>query len=448
LASKNARPGAARGWAIATMLALALAACARATPGLDVARVEALRASLDRAGGEAGANASSAGEPSPTPLPGRPPTNATERLARARAAWTAPRPLPEVVPAGPGSRYAFAVELASPGAGAARDRLYLFDLAPNPGVIVGEHEFGPDELGTAGEAAGAPVRVTATFEVMSDAAEPLVLAEIEGRGRVVACGWWFERRRSRLVCAPSIGGASHYRLVDRRLFEIWEADLPGDGGVSGVAGTSGRSLHLVGGRWREEEPFRCLGWKLEDALREAGSQGIANWQTRGVQQRVAAATRAAEELDLATARSLLRDAVAIDGCATTSWRLLGRLEFDNGDAAAAAPALALAIALKPREPAAALDLADALAVLQTGNPTGSASFHRTVETLHHAEATARIVERGARRGARGVAVAFYQAYLDATVGDPRLDTQRRHAVEQIAALGPLASPSPARRRGR
>ena len=95
-----------------------------------------------------------------------------------------------------------------------------------------------------------------------------------------------------------------------------------------------------------------------------------------------------------------------------------------------------------------MNLADALAVLQTGNPTGSASFRRTVETLHHAEATARIMERGARRGARGVAVAFYQAYLDATVGDPRLDTQRRHAVEQIAALGPLASPSPARRRGR
>ncbi|MFM7143150.1 MAG: hypothetical protein ACKO2K_14685 [Alphaproteobacteria bacterium] len=366
----------------------------------------------------------------------------------------ASRPMPEIVPAGRGSRYAFALEAAGEG-GLVRDRLLLFDLGPTPGVIVGEHDFGADDLGTPGAGDSRP-RVSATFEAMSDTAEPLLLAEIEGRGRTLACGWWFERSRSRFVCAPSIGGPARYRLVDRDLFETWEAELPGDGGVPDVSGTSGRSLHLVGGRWREEDPFRCLGWSIEDALREAGAQGIASWQARGVQQRVAAAERAADALEPRTARSLLRDAVVIDGCDPNTWRLLGRLEFENGDAASAAPALAMALALRPNEPAALLDLADALAVLDSGSQAGSAALRRTTDTLRRRRETAAIVERGGRRGARGLAAACYRAFLGATTSDPRLEVARRHATEALASLEPKpraaavkteAAPLPAPDRG-
>jgi hypothetical protein len=422
-------------------------------PSRDLARFEALRSKLERAGAAGAPASESAPMASPTPLPGRAPRNDAERVARARGAWNSPRPLPELVAAGPGSRYAFALESAREG-GPIHDRLLLLDLGPEPGVIVGEHEFGAGDLGVSGSDDASP-RIATTFEAASDTAEPLLLAEIEGRGRTLACGWWFERSRSRFVCAPSIGGPSRYRLVDRALFETWEAELPGDGGVPGVRGTSGRSLHLVGGRWREEDPFRCLGWSIEDALREAGTQGIASWQTRGVQQRVAAAMRAADDLEPGTARSLLRDAVAIDGCDANAWRILGRLEYENGNAAAAAPALAMAVALRPNEPAALLDLADALAVLDSGSTAGSTALRRTTDTLRRRPATAALVSRGGRRGARGLAAACYRGFLGATVRDPRLEVARRHAAESLAAVEggpsrmrdaappPAPSPSPA-----
>lgn len=423
-------------------------------PSRDLARYEALRSSLEAAG-ERDAPPPAAPEASPTPIPGRAPRDDAERIVRARAGWTESRPLPALVPVGTGSRYAFAVEAAREG-GPARDRLLLFDLGPGTGVIVGEHEFGVDDLGPPEGGAAVP-SIAKTFETMSDTAEPLLLASIEGRGRTLACGWWFERSRSRFVCAPSIGGPAEYRLVEHELFETWEAELPGDGGVPRVSGTSGRSLHLVGGRWREDDPFRCLGWTIEDALREAGAQGIATWQSRGVQQRVAAAERAADSLDLGTARSLLRDAVVIDGCEPNTWRLLGRLEYESGNAAAAVPALAMAAALRPNEPAALLDLADALAVLDSGSSAGSSAMRRATDVLRRRPATARLVAKGGRLGARGLAAACYRGFLGATAHDPRLGVARRHAAESLAAIeggpsrardvapppAPVPSPSPA-----
>ena len=410
-------------------------------PARDLARYEALRSSLERAGAADAPEPMAAPEVSPTPVPGRAPRDDAERVARARAAWTSERPLPTLVPAGRGSRYAFAIEAASES-GPVRDRLLLFDLGPERGFVVGEHEFDADDLGTPGSSEATP-SIGQTFEAMSDVGEPLLLAEIEGRGRTLACGWWFERSRSRFVCAPSIGGPSRYHLVERDLFELWDAELPGDGGVPRVSGTSGRSLHLVGGRWREDDPFRCLGWPLEDALREAGAQGIANWQSRGVQQRVAAAARAADALETGPARTLLRDAVAIDGCDPVTWRLLGRLEYESGNAAAAVPALALALALRPSEPAAMLDLGDALAVLDSGSSAGSTALRRATETLRSRPATASLVARGGRRGARGLAAAAYRAFLETTARDPRLEVARRHARESLDALdGRAARPAP------
>lgn len=380
-----------------------------------------------------GATSGSAVEPEAPRPPGRPPRDDVERAARVRRAIGEKRPVSDLVPASAGSRYGFAIESASGGAG---PRLLLFDLAGDPALLVGEHEFATgDPVATE----GASPRIERGIETAADTAEPLLLAEIHAGDRTVACGWWLPSRGTRFVCAPSIGGRSGWTTVAGELFETWEAELPGDGGVDRAKGTCGRALHLVGGRWREEQAFRCLGLDIDDALRQAGGTPLSSWQERSVQQRVAAARRAVEALDGGTAVGLLKDALAIDGCATSTWRLLGRAEFENGSAGRAAPSLAVALALSPRDLPAELDLADVLAVLDARHEPGAASLRRTLETLDRNPATAELVRRagsrGRRPGPRELAAVLYADYLARTPPrDPRSEVARRHAAERLAAL--------------
>jgi hypothetical protein len=294
------------------------------------------------------------------------------------------------------------------------------------------------------------------MEVVADGGEPVVLAEVARARETIACGWWLRRRGSRFVCAPRVGGASSYRGADGVLVEEWQADLPGTGGLERVSATSGRLLRIHGGRWREVDQFRCLALPLEAALREAGPPGVAAWQEAAVRRRVDAARRAAQSLETEQAIGFISDALAIDGCDAESWRLLGRLQFESGRAARAAPALAVAVALAPRDPAAMVDLADALAVLDTRPAPGAEGLRQAVAALDSRGATRAVVD-AAGRGAggtptsRALARAFYAAFLERTdPGDPRLEAARRRATEAMARLdAPARPPSrpPSRRRG-
>jgi cytochrome c-type biogenesis protein CcmH/NrfG len=159
-----------------------------------------------------------------------------------------------------------------------------------------------------------------------------------------------------------------------------------------------------------------------------------------VRQRVVAARHASAELDTDRALALLRDALSIDGCDATAWRLLGRLEFERGRAARAAPALAVALSLTAGEPATMVDLADALAVLNTASATGAASLATVLEALESHGNTRAVVDDArqkleGRATARGLAIALYESFLERTSAeDPRLEAARRRAGEQVGSM--------------
>jgi hypothetical protein len=456
----------------AVAVLLALVACATGPAGgdrLSSSDVEALRRSIALAGREGAAASATATVPGPADQergggakpsapeggaqPGLPPPR-SELERRARAVLGPTRVVGEISLAGDGSRYALVLGAAE---GDPIDRLLLLDLATDPGLVVGEHDFAAGEAASGASGAdpsshdptAAPeARFARPLEVMSDSGEPVLLAEIHRGNESIACGWWLRRRGTTFVCAPRATVSSSYRTVDGALVESWEAFLPEIGGDVRVSGKTGRLFGILGGRWREADHFRCLAWPLEDALRQAGPPGLDAWQRSAVRQRVAAARRESDALETGRAVALLNDALSIDGCDAVTWRLLGRLEFERGRAASAAPPLAVALALGGGEPATMVDLADALAVLNASPPSGAASLQATLTALEGHGTTREVVERARREtgtpSARGVSVALYETFLERTSPtDPRLEATRRRAAEQIAALRAARKP-PAR----
>jgi len=456
---------------LAVAVVLALAGCTTGpTRGdrLGVEEVEALRRSIALAGGAPpGASSPAANSPqtqnggqrspgaSPRAQPpadgakpeGLPPSRA-ELERRAHAAIGPGRAVEELTFVGEVPRYAFALEQLP---SAKEERLLLIDLSADPGLVVGEHDFGPADAADAegqGEPAAMPIadapavptRIARALEVTSDSGEPVLLAEIGGASTSAACGWWLRRRGTTFVCAPRVVASSSYRSMGRVLVETWQIALPGTEGEEGLSGASGRLFRILGGRWRQEDEYHCMAWSLEAALREAGPPGLAAWQTAAVRQRVVAARRASDALETDQAIALLRDALAIDGCDPTAWRVLGRLEFERGRAASAAPALAVALALAGGEPATMVDLADAVAVLNPSPGAGAASLHASVEALESHGVTRTVVdqarqEAGGHVTPRGLAIALYESFLARTSPeDPRLEAARRRAAEQVSAL--------------
>jgi cytochrome c-type biogenesis protein CcmH/NrfG len=211
-------------------------------------------------------------------------------------------------------------------------------------------------------------------------------------------------------------------------------------------------LRILGGRWREADHFRCLGGPVERAMVEAGTSGVGTWQQTATAQLTLAARRASDALETDRAIELLGDALAIDGCNTGAWRLLGRLQFESGRAARAVPPLAVGLALAPRDAAAMVDLADALAALNAGPSAGSESLDEAVAALDTHGTTRAIVEKArARSGSSAVppprvlAAVLYEEFLARTdADDPRVEAVRRHAESELTRLESKPRPAPAK----
>ena len=177
-----------------------------------------------------------------------------------------------------------------------------------------------------------------------------------------------------------------------------------------------------------------MGRPLSEALGEAGARTLAVWQQDTVQQLTRAASRASEGLETDVAIARLEDALAVDGCAPETWRLLGRLEFEAGRPQAAAT-LAVALALAPRDEGVLLDLADALAVLDVAKPGRATAGIRCSPCSASRPTTRELVEGGAGKSPKALARALYRAFLARTpTEDVWLAARRRKVEEKLATL--------------
>jgi hypothetical protein len=400
---------------------------------LDPAKVDALRLELERASPEATPRSF----PTPRKPGAAPARTAKQRRARAQAALPPGHAIDAIASLGRNDRYAFVLA-------AARDRkeprgttLWLLDLGEDPGRLLAAHDFGD-----ASALAGGTVRIATTFELADDTGLPVLLADLRSsEGGKAVCGWWLSPERPRLVCAPASARPSSHRAWLDMLIESWDADAPSPSGRA--PGVSGRVLVFAGGGWREADGFRCLGGKLEGALRDAETQPLGEWQRAAVGSRRAAALAADGRGESEAALELLRDALEIDGCDVENWRLVGRLELRSGDAAGAVPALAVAVALRPHGEAALVDLADALISLEANGESARnrEAWEAARTALSSRKATQALVAAAKGDRPKDLARVLYERFLALTERSaPRLGAQRRHAREQIERAGAAVNP--------
>lgn len=419
------------------VLAVFASTCGRApVQTLDPAKVAALREELERTSPEA--------TPRPLPSPRRPAKpaarSAKQQRARAQAVLPPGRSIVALSPIGRDGRQAFVLDVARGQQPGRESTLSLVDLASDPAVLLAAHDFGETSF-----LPGGPVRIAATFQVRDETAHSILLADLRSRdGSAAVCGWWLSSDRPRLVCLPAMPRPSELSAWSDMLIQTWDAGSPTP--PVRAPGINGRVLVFGGGGWRELDSFRCLGWKLDRALREANQQPLGEWQRGATQARRAAALAAAERGDARAARALLGDALDLDACDIETWRIAGRLDLQAGDAAAAVPALAVAVALRPHGEAALVDLADALIALdQAGGGEGEA-WSSARQVLSSRKGTKALVEQAKGPRPSDLARVLYERFLAMTAGSaPHLGAQRRHAREQIersrAAVNP-GSPAP------
>jgi hypothetical protein len=502
---RTCRPQARRIAARAVLLlaACGLVACA-SLRGSDPVSDEQVRAIRNLAAAAAQQEALHRGGPESTPAPrdaqsplgGNEATAATQKTSREpleqriRASLDKDLVLKSFAAVADGSRYAFVLARpAACGAAACRQAILFLLEVGEPIAAVASHEFGLDD------AASVPESISQTFATAAADSVPLVLAELMRHGAREApgaghpggggvtnevCGWWLRAAHPRFVCAPKTPIASSYLLLAGALVERWTARFPGEGFVAeavaqpsgrpgsavasprladlGVASTeagtrdfpfggfTGRALGLSSGRWTTLGEFRCLAASLDDALRDVGWKEFESWQHESVRRLVTASRRAADELKTDVALARLRDALELDRCNADAWRLLGRLEYQSGYAARAAPALAISLTLAPSHDATLVDLADALAALNPDPPPGRLSWRFVQAVLDDRRTTQPLLSpianppsaKAMRRAAlpRDVAVALYSAWLERTADDPRaLEPVRRHVQTKLAELG-------------
>lgn len=415
---------------------VAAASCAPRKQQISSADFEAIQRQLAAQTSEAASAAGDAAAPKPPPGPAPlPPRDDAERRARAAKSLPSGVELGNVAVVGNGTRWVMALASAKRDGVTLGPNLLLFDVSAPDGVLLGEHDFG-----LAAPEVPPPARIGRALLV--DAAsreEPVVLAELlfpEGARDPLfgACGWWLRRRHATFLCAQRLTPTSRFETRDGELVETWKVD-PLGGAATGNAGrSSGRVLRFADGQWQESDTFRCLGTPLEQAWKQAGRQPLATWQQETVRTLTKSATRAAGGLDTETAAARLRDALAIDGCAPETWRLLGRLEFEAGKPGAART-LAMALALAPRDDGVLLDLADSLAILRTDVEPQRESWRDAVAILGDRPATRAWTDGAAGKSPRALARVLYETYLARTSPeDEWLQVRRRRVEEKLAAL--------------
>jgi hypothetical protein len=368
-----------------------------------------------------------------------PPRDDAERRKRALSAVAPGIALGEVVPVADGTRYVLSLARVESD-GARAPHLVLIDVSGESGFVVGEHEFdlGRERTGTA-----APVKISRAVSLGGDGGEPVVLAELLGGGEGDAslfgfCGWSLGRRPE-FQCAPRLGSSSRYEVRDGELVESWTVDSAGVRTEAKAGTRSGRVLRFADGRWAETDGFRCLGRPLAEAFAEAGRQSISAWQRETVRRLTQAAKRESDALETDVAIARLQGALEVDGCAPEVWRVLGRLEFEAGRPKAAAT-LAVAMVLAPRDDAVVLDLADALAVLDTRRPEQRESWHTAVAVLDARATTRGFVQGAGGKSPAALALALYRAFLERTpADDDRLRARRRRVEQKVETLRATAT---------
>lgn len=429
---------------VLAVVGVALAGCGRQPRQISLeqyALIQERLAAQSATGAGAPAPGDTAPDPAATPAPGDapaasavPPRDDAERRARASRALPPGASLGTLKAVGDGTRWALALVEARRDQQSVGPNLVLFDVAAPAGVILGEHDFGLEQPETP-----PPSRLERTFLLDATPDEPVVLADLQRADDAPerafgACGWWLRRRKAAFLCAPRLTPDSRYDVHQGQLVESWSVDSLGAQLPAKAGKLSGRKLRFVEGRWQETDSFRCLGRPVAEALKEAGRQPLETWQRDGVRRLTQSATRASEQLETDVAIARLQDALAIDGCAGDTWRLLGRLEFQAGKSGAAAT-LAVAFALAPRDDAVMIDLADALAGLDTTKPAQRDTWHSVVAVLDSRGPTRVYVEGGAGGSPRAVAAALYRTFLERTSPDDEwLASRRRKVEEKLAAL--------------
>lgn len=368
--------------------------------------------------------------PGPIPVP---PRDDAERRARAAAALGKGVKLVDLTPVGAGDHYALGLASAVRDGKPASPHLVLVDVATPKGLLVGDHDFG-DEPG-----AGPITGLGRAFYLDASPGEPVALVELfKGDGEhdspLGVCGWTLGARRLGFLCAPRLTPDSRFDVHQGQLVESWSVDAVGVQIASRAGTRSGRQLRFADGRWQETDSFRCLGRPLPEAFKRAGTQTLLAWQQDTVRRLTKAATRSAELLDTDVATARLQDALATDGCAPETWRILGRLEFDAGRPQAAAT-LAVAVALAPADDGALLDLADALAVLDVAKPQQRDSWRSTVAILGARGPTRAWLEGGSGNAPRALAATLYRTFLArSATGNAWLEPKRRKVEQKLEAL--------------
>lgn len=422
-------------------IGVALAGCGRQPRQISLEQYALIQERLAAQSGGGAPAPGTAPEPAATPEPGPvpgasavPPRDDAERRARAARALPPGSTLGTLKAAGDGTRWALALVDARRDQQSVGPNLVLFDVASPAGVVLGEHDFGLEQPGMP-----PPSRLERTFLLDASPDEPVVLADLlraeDAPERAFgACGWWLRRRKAAFLCAPRLTPDSRYDVHQGQLVESWSVDSVGSQLPAKAGKQSGRKLRFVDGRWQETDSFRCLGRPVTEALKEAGRQPLETWQRDGVRRLTQSATRASEQLETDVAIARLQDALAIDGCAGDTWRLLGRLEFQAGKPAAAAT-LAVAFALAPRDDAVMIDLADALAGLDPAKPAQRDVWHSVVAVLDGRGTTRPYVEGASGASPRAVAASLYRTFLERTSPDDEwLASRRRKVEEKLAAL--------------
>lgn len=394
---------------------MALVGCGASTPSpqqID-ARVRAQREALVQAPAPEATPAATAPKP--------PPRDPSVRSARAQAALPRGRAA-NLHDAGSTTPYVLATSsLGADGVGRPATMLGLVDVRADPGVLLGRHDF-----------AFGPVQVGKVAVLETATGDPVVLAELSGPREASMCGWWISPRGPRFLCAPKITGPSKYEVIEGLLVESWQTDFPPPS-LSAPTRT-GRMFRLSpSGRWSEIDSFRCLGRPLRDVAAETHRGGIRRWQRDSIRRFARVARHQSDAFEDERATNILRDAVAVDACDAEPWRLLGRLEYQAGRAERAVPALAAAVALDSREPAALVDLADALVALDPETPEGEEALATALELLARPASTRDLAQSATAPDelARGL----YRSYLDQTEAvAARHVTTRRRVEGQLQAL--------------
>ena len=424
-----------------------------------------------QSGAAATPGAASRTTPRATP-PGGKPVAVSQSELEARAASVLPTGLvlQEVKALPGGSPYAVGIARATDCANSGCLTLLLLDLADTPPTLLASHEF-EAEIGAIpgpGSAPGtsAPGRIERIARLVPAATgnQPVLLAELvgPGGGTVSACGWWVRPGGPTFVCAPKTVFASTFEAREGDVIERWRTDLPGPPGDAAddepSGGWTGRVLRFATRGWEEAGSFRCLARPLGDVLDQVEPQGLSAWQREMVLRLRGLARADAQRLDTDGALAQLQDALDLDRCDAETWRLIGRLEYESGEAGKAAPALAVALGLAPSRDAILLDLADTLTVLRTSTAAGRKSWTVTRATLLDRPATRGLVARhegeapaAPARAARtppadspdGVALALYREWLRRAGSEGTLAEPIRRRVEQ--KIADLTAP-PSRRR--